>query len=549
MLIKAVAHAIPTYAMSLFKFSKELCHTIRTSINRLWWGHKEGEQKIHWLNSSSLCRSKDDGGLGFRDMEAFNEALLAKQFWRLLKRDQSLVSRLFKAKYFPESDIFNATLGPRPSYTWRSIFRVREVIIRGSRWLVGDGRSLNVWQSRWIPRPRNFKVITPTPESFSTLKVCDLIDEASMSWREQQIRELFLPVDVDEILNIPLCDSKPVDKIIWHYNLHGLFTVRSAYHVIVSDRFCASGSSPEDSKKIWKLLWSMNIPPRIKRFGWRLCRGILPTSVGLSRRVTNLSMRCSICGHPEEDDIHALFECPLAESIWSCSEFERKLWACHFRSARDCVEGAMKSLNQESLGNFLAILWKCWEAQNRFIFTSSDINFALLCEQAISFVKQYREHKMVAEAKIPKHQEKWRPPPAGVYKLNFDGGRIGDSGWSWGFVLRNDVGDIILAGTKSGSGFAGPLVEEARACLFGLRCAYEWGARNIIIEGDSLGLIQLLKTRSTHDNFVGLFVNDILAYVESFDFYAWTFVKRGGNKVAHELAHLPLLGTLERLWE
>lgn len=51
---------------------------------------------------------KKDGGLGVRDMLAFNEVLVAKQAWRLIAQPQSLLARVYKAKYFRKTDFFEA---------------------------------------------------------------------------------------------------------------------------------------------------------------------------------------------------------------------------------------------------------------------------------------------------------------------------------------------------------------------------------------------------------------------------------------------------------
>lgn len=150
-LIKVVAQTIPTYAMSVFKLPKDFCYSLQSIINRFWWSNDPKKRKIHWVGSSRLCDHKADGGLGFRDLEAFDDVMLAKQLRRLINDSSSLVYRLPKARYFLSGDLFSAELGSKPSFTWRSLWGAREVICKGSWWLVGNGDNINVWDSRWIP--------------------------------------------------------------------------------------------------------------------------------------------------------------------------------------------------------------------------------------------------------------------------------------------------------------------------------------------------------------------------------------------------------------
>ena len=141
-LIKAVAQAIPTYTMSCFQIPKSICDDIEGTMRKFWWGQRGCESKIAWVSWKKMCKSKLNGRMGFRNLQAFNLAMLAKQGLRLISNPNSLVAQLYKAKYYPHGDVFNAKLGSNPSYTWRSIFNGLEVVRRGTWWRVGSGERI-----------------------------------------------------------------------------------------------------------------------------------------------------------------------------------------------------------------------------------------------------------------------------------------------------------------------------------------------------------------------------------------------------------------------
>lgn len=67
--------------MSVFKLPKKLCNDIIKMVAKFWWGNKIDKRKVSWVKWDEMEISKHQWGMGFRNLECFNQALLAKQGW------------------------------------------------------------------------------------------------------------------------------------------------------------------------------------------------------------------------------------------------------------------------------------------------------------------------------------------------------------------------------------------------------------------------------------------------------------------------------------
>lgn len=121
-----------------------------------WWAGIGGVSRIRRIkfigSARRNCLPQKEGGLGFRDLDLFNLAMLARQAWRLLTNPENLCGRMLKAKYFPNNSILECQAKGGISYSWRSILQGVDLLKKGLIWRVGDRRHINIWTDPWIPR-------------------------------------------------------------------------------------------------------------------------------------------------------------------------------------------------------------------------------------------------------------------------------------------------------------------------------------------------------------------------------------------------------------
>lgn len=368
-LIKAVIQAIPVYVMGLFKLSDSICDELTKLSRNFWWGSEQGKRKTCWKSWESMTKPKCNGGLGFRDFKIFNQALLARQAWRLLMYPDSLCARVLKAKYYPNGSLIDTCFGGNASPGWRATKYGVELLKKGIIWREGNGRSIRCWRDPWIPRDHTRRPITKRGNC--RLKwVSDFITEND-GWDTVKVQQNFWPVDAETILNIRISSRSEEDCVAWHPDKWGIFSVRSAYKLGFSLKYMdeSCSSSPAGLKSSWNLIWKCNIPQKIKIFAWKAASNSLPTRENKCHRKMDFSSICQVCGTVAENTIHALCHCPLAGSLWRAM----KESGCVSVSLDDLKDSPnwifdhLEHLPDSQRAQFLMILWRNWHVRNEII--------------------------------------------------------------------------------------------------------------------------------------------------------------------------------------
>lgn len=161
------------------------------------------------------------------------------------------------------------------------------------------------------------------------LLVSDLIDATLATWKQEVIRDRFLPMDAWVILGIPLCTMNIPDFWAWAFEKKGSFSVRSTYCMLINTKIRREGwlyhdagpsSAPSENRDGMKL-WGAQVPSKLRVFLWRLVNHSLPTFDVLEHMNMTNSQHCVLRGRPDSQR-HALVECSMSLCVWALAKPE-----------------------------------------------------------------------------------------------------------------------------------------------------------------------------------------------------------------------------------
>ncbi|GJN00674.1 hypothetical protein PR202_ga17870 [Eleusine coracana subsp. coracana] len=436
---------------------------------------------------------------------------------------------------------------PGISYSWRSIIRGIQALKKGLIWRVGDGRNINIWLDPWLPTGSTRRPITPRGQT-KIDRVADLINPATGEWDRELIEDIFWEEDRQNILAIPL-NSYIEETLAWHFDNKGLFSVKSAYHVLQDEQVRDAKKQRGESsvmrvqsvpqKLNWVKLWSLPYTPKLKQFMWRLGHNSLPLRKNIERRGMEIDTLCPMCHRLDEDGGHCFLKCKMVKKCWQQMNMEGiRLELLKLSSATEVVQTIL-DLEEKSRLQTITLLWAWWDSRNK---TNAGEKMRMTQEviyMAMNAVSDVSIMKHTATMRVPKIKKRWIPPPIELLKINFDAAFFADSkSGGWGFIVRDHDGDVIMAGAGKLNAVQDALCAEAHAGLIALQFAGANGMSRIQLETDSTCLAAALTSTDYDQGVGGTIFKEIREYIDlQFDVVRILSAPRLCNSVAHELAH------------
>ncbi|GAY62607.1 hypothetical protein CUMW_219180 [Citrus unshiu] len=147
---------------------------------------------------------------------------------------------------------YNWHTQPVPPYTSQLHYSSPSMTYQGSQSTDGFAVSANI-----------SSYVKGSPQ---TLPSCAVVAELirNQQWKEEVIAQHFMKDEAATILSIPLPKSPQPDQLIWHYDKHGNYSVKSGYQIALKLKFTETASSSDNSKTHWDVIWAKEIPQKIK---------------------------------------------------------------------------------------------------------------------------------------------------------------------------------------------------------------------------------------------------------------------------------------------
>ena len=472
--------------MQVTLFPTSVCQKIDSVLRQFLWKGKVGERCLNYVKWSKVVTPRKYGGLGIRDTQCVNFALLGKLVWQLLHNNNKLWVRIMLAKYLSGRSCFSPNFSNNVSSTWRAIYKTIEKLRDGFDWCTGR-MSQSFWYHAWRPCGTLAPLVPFVHISDSHLKLEDVWYHGHWRW---DILCTMIPEEVK--LDLMLFDpiKQAGDKTGWFWTNSNTLTysTKSGYEWLLKKKF---GWNDNEN---WLWLWRLRIPEKIKCLLWLCLNNGVPTASYRFQRGISTSDFCQRCYLALEDINHCFRTCQKARQIW----ISLNLGMTAEDSSLDFVSWIRSNLNKNEF-LFAAAFWWIWRDRNNDIFHQDDpwskekiVHLVKHAARDFSNVVINQKHIIPSSLKY-----NWEPPPMNVCKVNCDASVFENEQLAgFGCIIRDSMG-IWIKGCSASIPLSSVLCCELHAIWRGLVMAWDCECKEVICETDNLDAFLLVSRGTT----------------------------------------------------
>lgn len=355
-LVKSVMAAIPTYMMQVFWLPRSIIMELNKTMRRFLWSKQKNNRGWHLINWDIVTEEKAYGGLGVKDMDHANAALLGKAVWNLIDKPGKLWVRVMREKYLSNSSLMQVQQVQNASPVWKGILKARDRLKEGFNFRMGTGTT-SLWYADWSGMGKIANQIPYVNIADTQLTLGDLVHNGN--WVLDQVYTPLPPQVLARLQGItPQVVQNRVDSWVWEPGRTGKYTVKEAYAWLNASQRDRSGS------RNYSWVWKLGVPEKIRLFVWKIIHEALPTNRHRFRCHIAANAACGSCSSHSEDVIHCLRECPHAREVWL--RIGAPSWSGFW-----CVDAGpwVEVMARGTHGLlFLSCLWGIWKWRNKRIF-------------------------------------------------------------------------------------------------------------------------------------------------------------------------------------
>nr|XP_023926910.1 uncharacterized protein LOC112038333 [Quercus suber] len=221
--------------------------------------------------------------------------------------------------------------------------------------------------------------------------------------------------------------------------------------------------------------------------------------------------------------------------VWASSGLERIRRQSSFSDFKDLVASLLQQ--QTEVGLAAMMIWSIWSQRNQVRLRQPSTSLQQIVQLSKDGYSEFLTCQVPTTVRAARVKKKWKPPPADLVKINFDGATCSGTNKSGlGVVIRDSMGQVLASCSKVVNQAYNSSEVEAMAVGLVLSFAAEIGVKNAVLEGDSLLVVNALTDSESSLSHIKPLINDVKYYSYSLEKLLYSHVTRDCNSVAHSLA-------------